>query len=218
MYGKNSFFTSKIAGHQKRKCIWNRAEGTKALKWFVNMLLLRWRQVTNWTEKYYLVIIIGLEKIEWYTFRWIKLEIIRLMVNALTCQFIQSCINITIQVTISYTSLLIIHTGHWLMGEGWQDLIGQIDWWQWPATPPPLPPLLKGTVHKINMSITANLVQTGLPQQNKTPLYIIHTGTYINDTRPGAFFSFTYYMYFNLMLCNHLFLDTWKGCWFLIFS
>lgn len=64
------------------------------------------------------------------------------------------------------------------------------------------PAPIKGNCSQVNMSITANLVQTGLPQQNKTPLYIIQT--YTRDH-----FSFTYY--FTEMLGSDLILDTWKG-------
>lgn len=64
------------------------------------------------------------------------------------------------------------------------------------------PAPIKGNCSQINMSITANLVQTGLPQQNKTPF------TSYKRT-PETVFSFTYY--FKEMLGSDLILDTWKG-------
>lgn len=61
------------------------------------------------------------------------------------------------------------------------------------------PAPIKGNCSQINMSITANLVQTGLPQQNKTPF------TSYKRT-PETIFSFTFY--FKEMLGSDLILDT----------
>lgn len=121
------------------------------------------------------------------------------MVNAKTCQFIQSCIKITRQFTIGYTSLLIIthrtlidRRGVTRSKKNWSD------GWQWRATQPPL----KGTVHKLTCQ--SQQIWFKLVCHSKTK----HPFTSYKRT-PETIFSFTYY--FKEMLGSDLILDTWKG-------
>lgn len=121
------------------------------------------------------------------------------MVNAKTCQFIQSCIKITRQFTIGYTSLLIIthrtlidRRGVTRSKKNWSD------GWQWRATQPPL----KWTVHKLTCQ--SQQIWFKLVCHSKTK----HPFTSYKRT-PETIFSFTYY--FKEMLGSDLILDTWKG-------
>lgn len=120
------------------------------------------------------------------------------MVNAKTCQFIQSCIKITRQFTIGYTSLLIIthrtlidRRGVTRSKKNWSD------GWQWRATQPPL----KGTVHKLTCQ--SQQIWFKLVCHSKTK----HPFTSYKRT-PETIFSFTYY--FKEMLGSDLILNTWK--------
>lgn len=121
------------------------------------------------------------------------------MVNAKTCQFIQSCIKITRQFTIGYTSLLMIthrtlidKRGVTRSKKNWSD------GWQWRATQPPL----KGTVHKLTCQ--SQQIWFKLVCHSKTK----HPFTSYKRT-PETIFSFTFY--FKEMLGSDLILDTWKG-------
>lgn len=119
------------------------------------------------------------------------------MVNAKTCQFIQSCIKITRQFTIGYTSLLII-THRTLIDGVTRSKKNWSDGWQWWATQPPL----KGTVHKLTCQ--SQQIWFKLVCHSKTK----HPFTSYKRT-PETIFSFTYY--FKEMLGSDLILDTWKG-------
>lgn len=119
------------------------------------------------------------------------------MVNAKTCQFIQSCIKITRQFTIGYTSLLII-THRTLIDGVTRSKKNWSDGWQWWATQPPL----KGTVHKLTCQ--SQQIWFKLVCHSKTK----HPFTSYKHT-PETIFSFTYY--FKEMLGSDLILDTWKG-------
>lgn len=121
------------------------------------------------------------------------------MVNAKTCQFIQSCIKITRQFTIGYTSLLIIT--HWTLIDRRGVTRSKKNWsdgWQWRATQPPS----KGTVHKLTCQ--SQQIWFKLVCHSKTK----HPFTSYKHT-PETIFSFAYY--FKEMLGSDLILDTWKG-------
>lgn len=119
------------------------------------------------------------------------------MVNAKTCQFIQSCIKITRQFTIGYTSLLII-THRTLIDGVTRSKKNWSDGWQWRATQPPL----KGTVHKLTCQ--SQQIWFKLVCHSKTK----HPFTSYKRT-PETIFSFTYYL--KEMLGSDLILDAWKG-------